>query len=457
MIVLSDPVFLSRVQFTLTVSFHILFPSVTIGLAVWNALLEGLHYFTGKDVYQRLFHFWLKIFSVLFVMGVVSGIVMAFQFGTNWSVFSTRTGPVSGALLGYEAFTAFLLEATFLGIVLYGRGKVSPLFYFLSTCIIAFGTVFSSFWILCNNSWMQVPMGYQIVQGKLIITDWAAVILNQVFLFRWLHMLIAAFLTTALCLAAAGAWYVLRRAYPEESKVMMDWGMGITAVLIIVQILVGDINGKHVYTHQPAKFAAIEARWHPEQPGELVWLGIPDRENKRNLYAVKTPYIGSWLATGSWTAPVSGLSDFPEKDWPPVIPTFFSFRIMVGLGLIMLVMSFFGLGLKRKGRLEETRWFLRGMVLAFPSGFAAVLFGWYTTEIGRQPWTVYGLLRTADSITPSLTAGHVLFTIFCYLTIYTLIFLFGMYYVYGMLREGPAAPGEGLSVSPDVTAGSVSG
>jgi len=455
--VLIDPVFLSRVQFTLTVSFHILFPSITVGLAVWNALLEGLHYFTGKKVYERLFHLWLKIFSVLFAMGVVSGIVMAFQFGTNWSVFSTRTGPVSGALLGYEAFTAFLLEATFLGIVLYGRKRVSSLFYFLSTCIIAFGAVLSSFWILCNNSWMQVPMGYQIVQGRLIITDWAAVVFNQVFLFRWLHMLIASFLTTALCLAAAGSWYTLKRAYPEESKVMTGWGMGVAAVLIIAQILVGDISGKHIYTYQPAKFAAIEARWHPEQPGTEVWFAIPDAKNRRNLLSIETSYAGSWIATGSWTAPVSGLSDFPEKDWPPILITFFTFRIMVGLGVLMLAMSWFGLWLRRKGRLEETRWFLTSVVLAFPAGFAAVLFGWYTAEVGRQPWTVYGLLRTAESMTPTLTTGHLLFTILCYLTVYTVIFLFGMHYVFGMFREGPAATGEELTVASSASADSVSG
>ena len=374
-------------------------------------------------------------------MGVVSGIVMAFQFGTNWSVMSAKAGPIMGPLLGYETFTAFMLEATFLGVVLYGRNRVAPWFYFFSCCMIALGAILSSFWILCNNSWMQVPVGYEIMNGKIVPVDWKAIVLGPVFLIRWLHMLLASLLTTAMCIIAAGAWYLLRNVHRQRHGSCCDWGLGLTAVLMVVQIYLGDISGKHMYTYQPAKFAAIEARWHHEQPGTEVWFAIPDEKNQRNLFAVTTPYAGSWIATGSWTAPVSGLSDFPEQDWPPVLIPFFSFRIMVGLGLLMLAISLLGIWLRLRGRLETTRWFLWSACLAFPSGFLAVIIGWFTTEVGRQPWVVYGLLRTAQTVTPTLTGANVLATLIGYMVVYTLISSFGTYYIYGVLRKGPSGGG----------------
>ena len=447
-----DPLFLSRIQFAFTASFHIIFPSLTIGLSVWLAMLEGLHLTTGKEVYKRLFDLWLKAFAILFAMGVVSGIVMAFQFGTNWSVMSSKAGPIMGPLLGYEAFTAFMLEATFLGVVLYGRNRVAPGFYFFSCCMIAFGAVISSFWILCNNSWMQVPVGHEIVNGKIVPADWKAIVLGPVFLLRWLHMLLGSFLTTTMCLISTGAWYLLRKVHYQEARVMLNWGLVATAAVILVQVVVGDINGKHMYTYQPAKFAAIEARWHPEHPGAQLWFAIPDEKNQRNLFAISTPYIGSWLATGSLTAPVSGLSDFPEQDWPPVLIPFFSFRIMFGLGLLMLATSFLGIWLHLRGRLETTRWFLWAACLTFPSGFLAVILGWFTTEVGRQPWVVYGLLRTSDSVTPTLTASGVLATLISYVLVYAMISSFGIYFIYDLLRKGPAESGsETTSVAETAT------
>jgi cytochrome bd ubiquinol oxidase subunit I len=444
-----DPLFLSRIQFAFTVSFHILFPSITIGLSVWLAILNGMHLATGNTLYQRLFGFWLRIFAILFVMGVVTGIVMAFQFGTNWSVMSIKTGPVMGPLLGYEAFTAFMLEATFLGIVLYGQNRVAPKFYLFSCCMIAFGAVLSSFWILCNNSWMQVPLGYEIINGKIIPTDWSKIVLGPVFLARWLHMLLASFLTTTMCIIATGSWYVLRNVHRAEARIMLNWGLIVTAVLIIVQIIIGDINGKHMYTYQPAKFAAVEARWQPEQPGAQIWFAIPDENNQKNLFTIASPYIGSWLATGSWTARVSGLSDFPKNDWPPVLIPFFSFRIMVGLGLLMLGMSFYGLWLRFRKRLEDTRWFLWAAVLTFPTGFLAVIIGWFTTEVGRQPWVVYGLLRTADTFTPTLTGANVLTTLILYAIVYSVIFFPGTYYIYGLLYDGPTDASAKASVDTE--------
>lgn len=433
-----DPLILSRIQFAFTVSFHIIFPSITIGLSIWLALLEGLHLSRGNSLYQRLFDFWLKIFAILFAMGVVTGVVMAFQFGTNWSVMSSKAGSVMGPLLGYETFTAFMLEATFLGVVLYGRNRVAPWFYFFSCCMLALGAVLSSFWILCNNSWMQVPVGYEIMDGRIVPTDWKAIVLGPVFLARWLHMLLASFLTTTMCIIAAGSFYLLRGVHREEARFMMRWGLVVTAILIVAQIIIGDINGKHMYTFQPAKFAAVEARWQPEQPGRQLWFAIPDEKNERNLFEVTTPYLGSWFATGSWTAPVSGLSDFPKQDRPPVLIPFFAFRAMVGLGLLMLGISLLGIFLLMRGRLETARWFLWASCLTFPTGFLAVLLGWFTTEIGRQPWVVYGLLRTAETLTPTLTGASVLATLMGYVIVYTAIFFPGAFFIYGLLREGPS-------------------
>ena len=437
-----DVVLLSRIQFAFLITFHIIFPSFTIGLAAWLATIEGMSQATRNPIYRRLFDFWLRVFAVSFGMGVVSGIVMAFQFGTNWSVMAERTGSIQGPLLGYETFTAFLLEATFFGVMMFGRGRVSPRFYLFSCCMVAIGTMASSFWILANNSWMQVPVGHEIVDGKIIPTDWLAIIWGPVFKIRWLHMLLGAFLTTAMCVAATGAWYHLRRVHLAEGRVMLNWGFALAALLIPAQIFLGHLNGKYVYEHQPAKFAAIEARWHPEQPGTEVWLAWPDEAQRKNLFAIETPGVGSLIATGSWTAAVPGLSDFPEEDWPPVAIPFFAFRIMAGMGLLMLAISWFGNLLRFTGKLETARWFLWPTFLAFPSGFIGVIAGWYTAEVGRQPWVVYGLLRTADAHTPTLTVADVLTTLIGYGVVYAIIFSFGIYYIFKLLQKGPTAPGE---------------
>jgi cytochrome bd ubiquinol oxidase subunit I len=432
-----DPIILSRIQFAFVITFHIIFPAFTIGLAAWLATIEGMRLFTGNPVYRRVFDFWLKVFAVSFGMGVVTGIVMAFQFGTNWGVLAERTGPIQGPLLGYEAFTAFMLEATFFGVMLLGRDRVSPKFYFFACCMVSIGTMFSSFWILANNSWMQVPLGHEIVDGKIIPADWKEIVLGPVMMVRWPHMLFAAFLTTAMCVSATGAWYLLRNVHRAEGGVMLHWGLALAAILIPVQMFFGHLAGLYVYKHQPAKFAAIEARWHNEQPATEVWLAWPDEAEKKNLFAIETPGMGSLIATGSWTAPVQGLSDFPEDDWPPVAIPFFGFRIMVGMGLIMLGISWLGNALRWRGALETSRWFLWPTFLAFPTGFIAVVSGWYTAEVGRQPWVVYGLLRTADAVTPSLAGGEVLVSLLAYILVYTFFVSFGIWYIYKLLRQGP--------------------
>ena len=434
-----DPVFLSRIQFAFLISFHIIFPAFTIGLAAWLATIEGAHLATGKAIYRRVFDFWLRVFAVSFAMGVVTGIVMAFQFGTNWGVLAERSGPIQGPLLGYEAFTAFMLEATFFGVMLLGRERVSPRFYFFACCMVSLGTLFSSFWILANNSWMQVPLGHTIVDGRFVPEDWKQIVLGPVQMVRWPHMLLAAFLTTAMCVGATGAWYLLRGVHRDEGRVMLHWGLGLVGVLIPLQMFVGHLTGLYVLQHQPAKFAAIEARWQNQQPASEVLIAWPDEAGERNLYAITVPTLGSFIASGNWTSAEAGLESFPREDWPPVLIPFFGFRIMVGMGLLMSALVIVGHVLRWRRRLESSRWFLWGMFLSFPSGFVAVLAGWFTAEVGRQPWVIYGLLRTKDAVTPSLRTEDVLFSLSVYVLVYAVVYSFGLYYIYRLLRDGPAA------------------
>ena len=434
-----DPIFLSRIQFAFVVSFHIIFPAFTVGLAAWLATIEGAHLATGKAIYRRLFDFWMKIFAVSFGMGVVTGIVMAFQFGTNWGPLAAKMGSIQGPLLGYEGFTAFMLEATFFSVMLLGRNRVSPRVYLFACCMVSVGTMFSSFWIMANNSWMQVPVGYTIVDGKIIPDNWREIVLGPIQLVRWPHMLLGAFLTTAMCVAATGAWHLLRSVHRNEGRLMLHWGLGMVAVLIPIQLLFGHLTGEYVREHQPAKFAAMEARWTTEQPAAEVLIAIPDEANERNRFEIAVPKLGSLVASGNWTSREVGLKEFPRADRPPVLIPFFGLRIMIGMGLVMLAISWWGVLLWLRGRLDTNRWFLRCTFLSFPAGFIAVIAGWLTTEVGRQPWVVYGLLRTEDAVTPSLTGGDVLFTLCAYVLVYCTFIPFGVYYIYKLLREGPTA------------------
>ena len=432
-----DPVLLSRIQFAFVISFHIIFPAFTIGLAAWLAVLEGMHLATRQPIYRRVFEFWMKVFAVSFGMGVVTGIVMAFQFGTNWGVLAEKMGSIQGPLLGYEGFTAFMLEATFFGVMLLGRNRVSPRFYFFACCMVALGTMFSSFWIMANNSWMQVPVGYEIVNGRIVPTDWKEIVLGHVQMVRWPHMLLGAFLTTGMCVIATGAWYLLRGVHRAEGRQMLHWGLGLVAVLIPIQMYYGHLAGLIVAKHQPEKFAAIEARWHTEQPASEVLFAIPDEKNRRNLFEIAIPRLGSYMASHDWNSKELGLLEFPEENWPPVLIPFFAFRLMAGMGMVMLAVSYGGLWLMWRGRLEQSRRFLWLAFLSFPSGFLGVLSGWFTAEVGRQPWVVHGLLRTADAITPSLTGTDVLFSLACYVLVYSTFIPLGIYYIYKLLREGP--------------------
>lgn len=432
--------FLSRIQFASTITFHIIFPTFTIGLAAWLTVLEALHLSTGRAAYRALFDFWLKIFGMAFGLGVVSGIVMAFQFGMNWSVLSTMSGPIQGPLLSYETFTAFMLEATFFGVLIFGRSRVAPWFYLFSTGMVALGTTFSAFWIMVNNSWMQVPVGYALENGIYVPTDWTAINLSPVVWVRFPHMLLAAYLTGAFCVAATGAWYLLRGRFITEAKIMLRMGLCLAAVLMPIQLFVGHLAGDYVHDHQPEKFAAIEGRWHDEQPASEVVVAIPDEASASNKYAISIPVLGSVIGSMSLDSKEVGLTSFPRENWPPVLIPFFTFRIMVGCGLIMLTLAFIGSYLSLTRRIGRNRLFLWATFLSFPLPFIATWTGWFTAEVGRQPWAIYGLLRTADAMTPFLTARTAAISLVIFALVYTFIFSFGIFYIYRLMRTGLVPP-----------------
>lgn len=429
---------LARVQFAFTISFHIIFPAFTIGLAAWLTLLEALHLKTGNPVYRRLFDFWLRIFAVAFGLGVVSGIVMAFEFGTNWSELSRRAGSIQGPLLAYESFTAFALEASFFGVMLFGRKRVPRGFYLFACAMVAVGTTLSAFWIMVNNSSMQQPAGIHMgADGIFVVDDWAAIVFSRAVWTRFPHMLLAAYVTSAFCIAATGAMYMLQGRFRAEARVMLRMALGLAAVLVPTQIFLGHLVGDFVHDLQPAKFAAIEGRWRDEQPAREVLVAWPDAKSESNRLEVAVPVLGSVIGSMSLTSREVGLASFPKEDRPPVAIPFFTFRIMVGCGLIMLALAWAGTWLAIGNRLETKRALLWATFLSFPLGFIATLTGWYTAEVGRQPWVIYGMLRTADAATPFLAPRNVAITLAMFGAVYALIFAAGVAYIYLMLQRGP--------------------
>lgn len=429
---------LSRIQFAFVVTFHIIFPSFTIGLAAWLAILEWRFQKTGNLDYRKLFDFWKKIFAVSFGMGVVSGIVMAFQFGTNWSVLSEKTGSIQGPLLGYESFTAFILEASFLGVVLFGREKTSPKMYLTACFLVALGTTLSSFWIMANNSWMQVPVGHGIdAAGRIVPTDWKLIIGGHVFITRWLHMLFGAYITTATVVASIGAYYVLRNKSIELGKSMIHWGCGLLLFLLPIQIVAGHLAGLIIEEYQPAKFAAVEGRWESQKEAPLVLFAIPDFKEERNSVQIEIPKIGSIADSGHIDSFERGIKDIPVEDRAPFYAPFYGFRIMVGIALILLTLGAWGTYLGFRGKLAQSTRFLYFASLCFPLGWVAVISGWYLAEIGRQPWVVHGLLRTSEAITPSLTFNHALISLSSYVVVYFIVFGFGFRYLFKLFKNGP--------------------
>lgn len=444
-----DMVLLARLQFAFTISFHIIFPAFTIGLASYLAMLEGLWLKTGRDVYLQLYRFWVKIFAVSFGMGVVSGLVMSYQFGTNWSLFSEITGNVLGPLLGYEVLTAFFLEASFLGIMLFGWNRVGPRLHFISTLVVAIGTLFSAFWILAANSWMQTPAGYEIRDGIFHATDWIEVIFNPSFPYRFSHMVLGAYCTTGLVVGAVGAFHLLRGTNREPARVMTHMALGFLAIVVPAQMIAGHEHGANVYEHQPVKLAAMEGHWETyDDNAPLVLIGFPNEETESNDYALSMPKVGSLIVTGSFDGKIRGLKEWPASERPPVGWVFWSFRVMVGLGMIMLFIGLVGAVLVWRRKVEKQRWFLRLCVAAGPAGFIAVVAGWFTAEIGRQPYTVYGLLRTVDSVSP-VTAGAVGTSLIVFIFAYSIVFAAGMYYILKLAQRGPEGPARPPSANPD--------
>ncbi len=433
-----DALLLSRIQFAWVIALHILLPAFTVGLSCYVATLEVRWWLTKNEVVGRLSAFWIRIFAVSFGMGVVSGIVMPFQFGTNWSRFSDRTSNVLGGLFAYEVLTAFFLEAAFLGVLLFGRKLVPRWAHAFSGVVVALGTLLSSFWILAVNSWMQTPTAYQIIDGRFSPTSMLAVIFNPSFPYRLVHTVTAFVVTTAFVILAVGAFYMRRRRFVPESKIMIHMALVFLIIMVPFQIIVGDLHGVNTLHHQPAKLAAMEGLWETESGVPASLFAIPDQEAEKNHFEIAIPKLGSLYLTHDWNGEVKGLKAFPREDRPPVAIVYFAFRVMVGLGLLMLALVITGLVLWRRGRLFETDWYLRLCTWAGPIGFLAVLAGWTTTEVGRQPWVVYGLMRTSEAVTPSLKTGDVWLSLAGYVISYLFIFGLGLLMLQRLVRIGPA-------------------
>jgi len=431
---------LARLQFAFTISFHFIFPAFSIGLASYLAVLEALWLKTGKAAYLNLFRYWLKIFAITFAMGVVSGIVMSYQFGTNWSVFSDRAGPIVGPLMAYEVLTAFFLEAGFLGVMLFGMTKVGKGLHFTATCMVALGTAISAFWILAANSWMQTPAGWAVNSQSQFVPagSWLAIIFNPSFPYRFVHTVTAAYLTTALVVGGVGAWHLLRGQGTAEVRIMFSMAMWMAALVAPVQIFVGDQHALNTYAHQPAKILAIEGYYHAYPDGAPLHLfGLPDDQAEIVRYEVSLPHLGSLLNLHDMHAPMPGLDSFPRADRPSSAILFWSFRIMVGLGFLMALLGLWSLLARLRGKLHDWRWLHRFALVMGPSGFVAVICGWVTTEVGRQPWLVYGLLRTRDAVAPIATPG-VTGSLIAFVIVYFTVFATGALYIVKLMGHAPA-------------------
>ena len=439
-----DPVVLARAQFAFTMSFHIIFPAFSIGLASYLAVLEALWLWTGREVFLSLFNYWLKIFAIAFGMGVVSGIVMSYQFGTNWSAFADKTGPIIGPLMAYEVLTAFFLEAGFLGVMLFGLERVGHRLHFLATLMVATGTLISAFWILSANSWMQTPAGYAVnADGQFVAADWLKVIFNPSFPFRLVHMVLAAYLTTALVVGGVGAFHLSHNARQPGARVMFSMAMWMATLVGPIQIFAGDAHGLNTLEHQPTKVMAMEGHYQSHPDGApLVLFGLPDQAAGRVNYAVEIPKLSSIILKHSPDAPLSGLDTVPRQNWPPVPITFWSFRIMVGLGFLILGLGLVSLWMRWRGTLYDSRLLLGFAMAMGPAGFIAVLAGWITTETGRQPFTVFGLLRTIDAASP-LAAPAVGSSLIAFVIVYAAIFLAGALYILRLMAAPPSLHEEG--------------
>ncbi|MDB6046162.1 MAG: cytochrome ubiquinol oxidase subunit [Gammaproteobacteria bacterium] len=427
---------LARLQFAFTISFHIIFPAFSIGLSAFVATLLIMWRRTGQDHFHRLARFWTKIFAVSFAMGVVSGIPLSYQFGTNWARFSEVAGNVIGPLIGYEVLTAFFLEATFLGVMLFGWQRVAPWLHVTAAILVAAGTAISGFWILAANSWMHTPDGYVLRDGIAYPVDWLRVIFNPSFPYRFAHMMTAAYLTTSVVVLAAGARYLIRREFETEGRTMMRMGIGMIAILGPLQLLLGDQHGLNTLEHQPAKIAAIEAHWEDNGPADLVLFALPDEVNETNRAQIAIPRLGSLILTHKWDGRYAGLKDFPRDRRPPVASIFFAFRLMVAIGLALIVLGLTGAVLWWRKKLFNAYWYLHIVARTWPLGFIAILAGWLTTESGRQPYVAYRILRTDQALSP-VSAATVATSLVLFVLVYFVVFSIGIYYIHKLIWSGP--------------------
>lgn len=431
-----DPLVLSRIQFAFVVCFHAIFPVFTIGLASTIAGFETLYFRTQDPMWQRLSKFWIQVFAVVFGIGVVSGIVMSFQFGTNWSNFSYATANFLGPVLSYEVVTAFFLEAAFLGVLLFGRDKVPQGVHLFAAIMVAVGTFISSFWILSANSLLQTPQGLELINGIYHVKSWSEALFTPSFGYRFLHMALASFLTAALVVAGVSAWFILQKRELVANRKALSVAMWFILVLAPTQAIVGDFHGLNTLKYQPMKVAAMEGNWETGKGIPLLLFAIPDKENQKNHFEVKIPKLASYVLTHDWDGEVPGLKEVPKEEQPPVFIVFWSFRVMVGLGLLMILFGVWGLLLRFKGRIYESALFLNGLRLMSISPFLAVLSGWVVTEAGRAPWLIYGQMTHAEGLTPSLTGGMALFSLIGYVVVYALVFSAGVFYLLKVFKGG---------------------
>jgi len=434
-----DPSTLARIQFAFTVSFHIIFPTMSIGLASFLAVTEALWLKTKESVYLEIYRFWLSIFAMGFGIGVVTGIVLSFEFGLGFARFAEMAGPAIGPMIALEVLTAFFLEAGFLGIMLFGLHRVGPNLHFFATCMVAVGTLLSASWILSANSWMQTPAGVAIHDGHLTVVSWRDVVVNPSWPYRLPHMVTAAYLTASFMVAGVGAWYLLRGKHLHFARRTVALGTAFATVLIAGQVFIGDILYGAMVKYQPSKMQAAEGFWEEESqsPAPYYWLIIPDQKNQRNRFAVGTPYLGSIWLTHSLHGRVEGLKNTPRDRQPRMGMVFYAFRIMYGLAILMFALGVASLWLRLRGRLFASRWFLWTLVLMTPSGIIATLAGWYVAETGRQPWVIYGILRTVDAVSP-VPAHALLSTLIGFVCVYSVFMSAFLIFTLRIIRRGPA-------------------
>ena len=433
----ADTVLLSRLQFAFTLGYHILWPAFSIGIAGFLVFLNAAWVRTQRPVYLQLLTFWTHIFGLAFGMGVVTGVVISYELGTNWSGFATATSDVLGPLFSFEVLTAFFLEAGFIGIMLFGRGRVSDKLHLAASATVATGTVISAFWILAANSWMQTPQGFEVIDGRFVATDWLKVIFNPSFPYRFAHMVLASYVTGVFVVIGVSGFYLARKRHTEFASTALSICMWMAVVLVPIQLIVGDMHGLNTREHQPVKLAAIEARWDTMRAAPLNLVALPNAAAERNDYAIEVPYLGSLILTHDLHGEIKGLKEVPANRRPPVAIVFFAFRIMVGCGMLMLAIAITGAILRWRGRLHSTIWFHYVCALATPLGFIAILAGWTVTEVGRQPYVVYGHLLTADAASPISTPA-VATTLVGFFIVYNLLLAAFFWYAGKLVWRGPS-------------------